>query len=952
SDPRVGSARDNATTSSALRVPSQAVNSSSFSTLFMTFVPVTIYAVVCVLIFLVLRRKYARVYLPRAFLNSLDPYEQSPNLPSGWFNWLKPFYQTPDTVVLNHASLDGFLFLRFLKVLCIICSFGCCLTWPILVPYHVYGGGTSVQLDLLTLGNVIHPKWFYLHAVLAWIFFGFILYMVSRECIYFISLRQAYLLSPLYSNRLSSRVVLFTCVPQQILNERKLRRIFGDSVKNIWIPRDTEDLDELVKEREQTANRLEKAEIALIKKANVAYQKAAKQGHPDIETNLESPASGCSNEESAKEPEVNVLPQSPPSISSPTDTFSASPTSPREFERADGTPILKTSYGFSGPPPDINGSVAAQWISYQERPVHRPIANYGRRVDTIKWTRNRLKKLAPEIGKLRSQYRKGVGRPIPAVFIEFHTQVDAQSAYQTLAHHRANHMRPEIVGLRPQEIIWSSLYMPWWERIIRRFLIQAFIAAMVIFWTLPAAAVGMVASIRFITGLIPFLSFLNSLPQVVLGLISGLLPPVALAVLMSLVPVILRACARQAGEVTEARVELFCQNGYFLFQVVQVFLITTLASAVSSVLQKVIKDPLSIKDTLAANLPTASNFYISYFILQGLAMSATRIVHLMSWIRHGLMGGVGDNPRKRTAKYHRLRKIHWGAVYPVFTNMGVIAISYSLIAPIVLGVAAIGLYLIYLSFRWNLLYVYSAERDSRGLHYPRALKHTLTGVYFAEICVVGLFGLNGAYGPLVMTFGLIIFTTLVHISLSDALNPLLYNLPRTVAAEEALRAAGNNPIDASNLEDKDDPLEHDAELQQDHGYDSDFDPGDPTEHVSHGEQHSRVAGVEGSDAAVKLTTRTVSGFARKKFYASPIPGLISKIDFWSYFLAPDPSVQPNFFIKWLHPEIFQDYHVLRQQIPNDVPEYGVDESVLKDAYSPPSMRMRTPRIWIPRDLAG
>lgn len=368
--------------------------------------------------------------------------------------------------------------------------------------------------------------------------------MVTRECVYFISLRQAYLLSPLYSTRLSSRTVLFTSVPQQILDERKLRRVFGDTVKNIWIPRETEDLDELVKEREQTAERLEKAEIILIQKVNAAYRKAVAHGHPDLETTLDSPTSRFS-----KEADAHVNPISPTSSFTPTiPTSPMSPMSPRsptlrrEFSPDDGTTNLKEeSYGFSsGPVPDINGSVAAQWIPYSQRPIHRPIANYGRRVDTIKWTRNRLKDLAPKIAKLRAQYRKGRAAPIPAVFIEFHTQVDAQSAYQTLAHHRANHMVPEIVGVRPQEIIWSSLRFRWWERIVRRFLIQGFIAAMVIFWSLPAALVGIISNIKFLTDKFFFLKWIDSLPSIVLGLISGLLPAVALAMLMAIVPFVLR----------------------------------------------------------------------------------------------------------------------------------------------------------------------------------------------------------------------------------------------------------------------------------------------------------------------------------------------------------------------------------------------------------------------------
>jgi hypothetical protein len=403
------------------------------------------------------------------------------------------------------------------------------------------------------------PSKLYMHAILAWIYFGkfiqmywqvksdvlgFILYMISRESVYFISLRQAYIVSPLYANRLSSRTVLFTCVPSQILDTRKLRRVFGDSVKNMWIPQDTEDLDQLVKEREQTAARLEKAEIVLIRKSNEAYQKAIKNGYQPPPPGEQPQSSEESNDVEFYVTDREGEPKPKDSLSSPSISplNANSPRRARSMQdsvKTDGA-ILQPPDDESGPAFDLNGSRAARWIPYSERPVHRPIANYGRRVDTIKWTRNRLKKLGPEIAKLRSRYRKGKGALIPAVFIEFHTQVDAQSAYQTLAHHRANHMRPEITGVRPEEINWDSLSMSWWERIARRFMIQAFVAVMVIFFSLPAAFVGMISNVKSLTGKLTFLGWINKLPSVVLGLISGLLPAVALALLMALVPIILR----------------------------------------------------------------------------------------------------------------------------------------------------------------------------------------------------------------------------------------------------------------------------------------------------------------------------------------------------------------------------------------------------------------------------
>jgi hypothetical protein len=97
--------------------------------------------------------------------------------------------------------------------------------------------------------------------------------MVVRECIYCVNIRQAYLMAPFYAERQSSRTVLFTCVPREYLYEARLRATFGNGVKKVWLPRDGDDLEKLVKERDQTAFRLEKAEIALIMAANAAKAK-------------------------------------------------------------------------------------------------------------------------------------------------------------------------------------------------------------------------------------------------------------------------------------------------------------------------------------------------------------------------------------------------------------------------------------------------------------------------------------------------------------------------------------------------------------------------------------------------------------------------------------------------------------------------------------------------------
>ena len=97
--------------------------------------------------------------------------EQSPALPTGLFNWIGKFNQIPDTHVLNHHTIDGFLLLRYLKISATICFVGCLITWPILFPVNATGGGGQKQLNLLSFSNVVTKNRYYAHTFVAWAYF-------------------------------------------------------------------------------------------------------------------------------------------------------------------------------------------------------------------------------------------------------------------------------------------------------------------------------------------------------------------------------------------------------------------------------------------------------------------------------------------------------------------------------------------------------------------------------------------------------------------------------------------------------------------------------------------------------------------------------------------------------------------------------------------------------------
>ena len=592
----------------------------------LTLGPVLALAAVYVTFFLIFRGSQRRYYSPRTYIGGRS--ERSPEMPRGKFNWFSAFWKLPDSYTIRHQTLDAYLFIRYMKICTIICFVSACITWPILFPVNATGMGGKEQLEILSYSNVSvdkSPNRFYAHALVAWVVYGFLMFMITRECIFYINLRQAYLMAPQYSKRISARTVLFTAVPKDFLDEAKIRRMFNNAVKNVWIAGNTKELDKKVEERDKIAMKLEGAEVKLIKAVNKARNKAHKKGGnaATAENHTEETAADAQDTET--------------------------------------------------------GDAVTRWLPQKKRPSHRLglLGLVGKKVDTLEWCRSELETKIPEIEKEQVEWREaGKYDKVGAIFVEFHTQADAQAAYQVVTHHHALHMSPKAIGVTPQDVVWKSLSIPWWQLILRRYAVYAFIALLIIFWAIPVGIVGVLSQVSLLINL-PGLTWLQKIPEKILGIISGLLPSVALAILMSFVPIIMRGCAKLAGAKTMTEAELFTQNAYFCFQILQVFLIRSITDAASGAIVQIAQHPDQLFTLLGSSLPTTSNFYISYFILQGVAIAVgvvTQVVGLFIFrIMYKFLAGT---PRAKYTKWVSLSAILWGSLLPVYTN--IVCISKSL----------------------------------------------------------------------------------------------------------------------------------------------------------------------------------------------------------------------------------------------------------------------------------
>ena len=293
------------------------------------------------------------------------------------------------------------------------------------------------------------------------------MFVIGRESIHFVQVRQAFLTLPGIASRMSSRTVLFTNVPKEYLTLDKIRETLPN-VKHIWIAMDTKDLEDDLEDRQKTALKLEAAEVGLSRDANKRRMKAEKKGQG------KSPADGLS------------------------------------------------------------------WLDEKKRPTHRLKFLIGKKVDTIDWCRSHLAEMIPKVDKQQAEHIQGHGTRNSAVFVEFRTVQAAESAFHQTHVKLPKQFRSRTVGTRPQEIIWKNLNLSESQRKIRNMVAIALIVLMIIFWGPITAFIGAVSNINNLIQIAPFLSFISSIPPVILGVVTGLLPVILLAILMALVPIIMQ----------------------------------------------------------------------------------------------------------------------------------------------------------------------------------------------------------------------------------------------------------------------------------------------------------------------------------------------------------------------------------------------------------------------------
>lgn len=746
-----------------------------------------------IIIFSLLRPNLKNIYQSNSFYS----YDETKitQINQGFFSWILPALFTPLNEYLTFG-LDAYFFIRFLYFLLVLFGGLAVVNIPILIPVNYYSGYNSYteydlsihtngtipkisRLEKLSMSNIA-PKFtdrLSIHLTLAVILVIWFHVAIIIELKNFVKIRNNYLLNNYKLNIKNSKnfntsnTIFIDNLPKEYLSKKSINELFSkinsnqNYIENIWFVYNYGELENIFNKNDKIVNKIEKLETNLILSRIINNQEFKK--HYKIS-------------------KFNKI-----------------------IHLASSFQFIKFKYFYKILP--IN-------IKFIDKKIE--IKNYIQELiksnEELRQTRKRMK--LRENGPLHrdQKYNK--------VFIQFSNDFHCHILDQLQLSSKLNQLNNTMIYVNPKDIIWSNMYSQSNLLILGRTLFANILdILLVIFWVIPVAFLGLVSRLPYLTALVPMLDFLNKLPEYITDIVSNFLSIIFLMFLSEFVPILFRKFEYLKYKRTGAQIELNLCKWLFSFSFIHLFIIVTISSGLTDILNVIISNPISIPNLVAVNLPKCSNFFYSFILIRCLSYSGNNLLQSYHLCKILIMKTFDYTPRIKFKRLIRQIEYKWGSIYPTFTVLGSIGLIYCIISPLIIIFCLISFLFILFSFKYSIKFLNKIENISEnyGKFYPIAIFQLYSGIYFMEICLIGLFAISkneknesNCILHSLLTFVLIIFTAIGQVEIQKRFKGLLKNNLPLTTYQPANSNIELNKNKQSNIIENSDNNENNIELSE------------------------------------------------------------------------------------------------------------------------------------------
>lgn len=759
--------------------------------------------VICIIWFSVERYFRPRMYSPLWYLYPDKSATPMPSAPM--FAWMVELFNIEEDLIVEKAGYDVLYFIRFYKLSFKIFASVAIYTLIVILPINYTGGGgaeSQNEFEAFSMNNIPTNSWrLWVHLVGIFILTFVTTYYLDREFVIYAKHRHNYL----RQKHAHLRTVFVEGIPSKLRSTVTLatyfETLYPNGILNVRLCQDLAYLDALVQKRANMLMKLERA-LAILKKTglrttvkvgdmldevdaikyytrqledlNMAVQKEQVTAE-NLARHLDR-ASGASS--------LNVI----ESFLEVTEIGAVSKMLKRKGSKLNPISILSTEVK------DLDESelerlrkkktkdlTVAEWLNGI---IFAPTVSEGWRI----FREGRTKDIHDEESSLisapedRQMY-------LSKAFLTFKSFTAATIARQVLHMQRVNQMSVSEAP-EPRDIIWENLYISRSAQKTRRFVIECLVVLLTAVWVAPVTIVAMVLSADQLRKISPTLDkSCDDYP--VLVSVLQLIQPLAVVILMDILPPILTTSAMIEGCVSMSKVQMRVFDRYFMFQIVNVFLVTVIEGSVVRVIHDILNAPSDAFRLLGNSLPRMAGFFTAYILVKAFTGFGTEITRIAARFSSLLKILCAPNLTKREkftpALGGSLRYIYdpgwfpFGKIYAQDLLLVVICATYACISPLILIAGLLYFAMAAYFYTYQMLYVYEPVFETGGKWWPRVAKLYIVALIFAQSTMAGMMMLKQAWIEMYILFGLLIVTSVYLVRVDKTFLPVANQLPFDMA---------------------------------------------------------------------------------------------------------------------------------------------------------------------------
>jgi hypothetical protein len=338
-------------------------------------------------------------------------------------------------------------------------------------------------------------------------------------------------------------------------------------------------------------------------------------------------------------------------------------------------------------------------------------------------------------------------------------------------------------------------------------IVDVLVLLLLIVYIAPVCIIAYVSSEDSLRNWVPFIDSWCEKSELFTSLVD-LLQPAAVLGLMMLLPPILTFAGVQEGIQAMSWNQMRTLSRYFLFQIIHVFLVTTIAGSILDCITKIWDSPSAAFSLLGDSLPKVSGFFMSYIVIKVFTGLGIEIIRFAAWFVHFLKVNFTPHQTARdkdTVYLNGIREIHnpgWFPIAKIYAqDLLVVAVcmTYAVIAPLIITAGIAYFLLAHFVYKHQMLYVYEPIFETGGQFWPKVFRRYVFALFIAQATLIGMFVLKSGWHEIWVEAILMILTYAYKVVMRRTYETVASALPLDVATTLDVDAASSE-LDNTGVE--------------------------------------------------------------------------------------------------------------------------------------------------------